>query len=168
MVITQVNILLPRKPRLPEIQHSALLSDPEFVTQADYFSTSHFEHYKNEVPLMAGNMFKVYAKHRCQDDFFKMFQKECNTQRATAKATKRNRKSAVRRATEQGATQKTLANKEGTGISRYSAGQRRPEKGKNKFHRRRREQYQMFLCLHKVRGTSSTISSMRIDKLVHR
>ena len=47
--------------------NSALLSEPEFVTEMSDFITSHFENYKNEKPLTAWGMSKIYAKHRCQD-----------------------------------------------------------------------------------------------------
>ena len=108
MVITQVNFNTFQRGLGYWKFNSALLS--EFVTEMSDFITSHFENYKSENPLTAWEMFKVYAKHRCQDYSKKAFQKECNPQRATATATKGNRKSAVCRAMEQGSTQKTLAN----------------------------------------------------------
>ena len=67
MVTTQVNLnTFQRGPGYWKF-NSALLSEPEFVTEMSDFITSHFENYKNENPLTAWEMFKVYAKHRCQD-----------------------------------------------------------------------------------------------------
>ena len=45
--------------------NSALLSEPEFVTEISDFISSHFENYKNKNPLTTSEMFNVYAKHRC-------------------------------------------------------------------------------------------------------
>ena len=67
MVITQENLnTFQRGPGYWKF-NSALFSEPEFVTEMSDFITSHFENYKNENPLTAWEMFKVYAKHRCQD-----------------------------------------------------------------------------------------------------
>ena len=66
MVITQVNLnTFQRGPGYWKF-NSALLSEPEFVTEMSDFIASHFENYKNN-PLTAWEMFEVYAKHRCQD-----------------------------------------------------------------------------------------------------
>ena len=69
-VTTQVNLnTVQRGPSYWKF-NSAQLSEPEFVKEINHFIRSHFENYKNENPLTAREMFKVYAKHRCKDYFF--------------------------------------------------------------------------------------------------
>ena len=85
MGITQVNLNTFQRGPGPWKFNSALLSEPEFVTEISLRLTLRIT--KKENPLMAWGLFKVYAKHRRQ--------KECNPQISTAKVARGNKESAA-------------------------------------------------------------------------
>ena len=142
--------------------NSALLSEPEFVTEMSDFITSHFENYKNENPLTAWEMFKVYAKHRCQDYSKKRSRRNVTHKEQLLQQLKATENQLCVEPRNKDLHRKHLQIKKELGLHDIQLAKGAQMRARDEWIEGEKNT-KYFLRREKARGTSNTISSMRIE-----